>query len=259
MVSEVQSLRSPGFGAGQHSDFTTARTRSVQGADRDPQGVVRVRAPNPSPLTLDGTNSYVVGGWVVDPGPADEGHLAALRAAAPAEGIVGVVLTHSHADHSEGAGLLGVPVTLPREGEQIGPFRAIATPGHSRDSVSLLHGRICFCGDTVLGVGSVFIDPAEGSLSAYMESLERLRALDLDVICPGHGPYVEDPRAKLDEYVEHRMDREHRLVAALETGLREPDDLLDEVWADAPAELRPAAALTLQAHLDKLREEGRLE
>jgi glyoxylase-like metal-dependent hydrolase (beta-lactamase superfamily II) len=231
----------------------------VEGTDRDPEGVVRVRAPNPSPLTLDGTNSYVVGGWVVDPGPADEGHLAALRAAAPAEGIEGVVLTHGHADHSEGADLLGVPVTLPRDGEDVGPFRALATPGHSPDSVSLLQGRVCFCGDTMLGVGSVFIDPAEGSLSAYMESLRRLRELDLDVICPGHGPYIEDPRAKLDEYIEHRLDRERRLVAALDSGLREPDELLDEVWSDVPAELRPAAALTLQGHLEKLREEGRLE
>jgi glyoxylase-like metal-dependent hydrolase (beta-lactamase superfamily II) len=168
------------------------------------------------------------------------------------------VLTHSHADHSEGAELLGAPVTLPAGGEEVGPFQAIATPGHSPDSVSLLRGRICFCGDTVLGVGSVFIDPWEGSLSAYMESLRRLRELELDVICPGHGPYVEDPQAKLDEYIEHRLDRERRLVAALEAGLSEQDELLDEVWSDAPAELRPAAALTLQAHLDKLREEGRL-
>ena len=231
----------------------------VQAADHDPEGVVRVRARNPSPLTLDGTNSYVVGGWVVDPGPADESHLAALRAAAPPGGIEAVVLTHTHADHSEGADLLGVPVTLPHDGEEVGPFRAIATPGHSPDSVSLLHGRICFCGDTVLGTGSVFIDPGEGSLSDYMDSLRRLRALDLDVICPGHGPYVEDPRAKLDEYIEHRLDRERRLVAALDAGLRERDELLDEVWSEVPEELRPAAALTLEAHLEKLREDGRLE
>ena len=216
-----------------------------------------MRAPNPSPLTLDGTNSYVVGAWVVDPGPADERHLAALRAAAP-DGIEGVVLTHSHADHSEGAELLGVPVTLPGDGDVVGPFTALATPGHSPDSVSLLHGRICFCGDTVLGVGSVFIDPNEGSLLDYLASLRRLRELQIDVICPGHGPYVDDPRAKIEEYIDHRLDRERRLVAALDSGLRDHDDLLDEVWSDAPAELRPAAALTLEAHLAKLREEGRL-
>jgi glyoxylase-like metal-dependent hydrolase (beta-lactamase superfamily II) len=229
----------------------------MNAGDHDPPGVVRVRADNPSALTLDGTNSYVVGRWVVDPGPADRTHLDALRAAAT-QGIEGVVLTHSHSDHAEGAGELGAPVTLPREGEEVGPFRALATPGHSADSVCLLAGLTCFTGDTVLGTGSVFIAPGEGSLSAYLESLRRLRGLELDVICPGHGPYVWDPRAKLDEYIEHRLDRERRLLAALDSGLRDRDDLLEAAWSDAPAELRPAAALTLAAHLEKLAEEGRL-
>jgi glyoxylase-like metal-dependent hydrolase (beta-lactamase superfamily II) len=168
------------------------------------------------------------------------------------------VLTHSHADHAEGAEDLGAPVTLPGDGQEVGPFRALATPGHSPDSVCLLHDGACFTGDTVLGTGSVFIAPGEGSLSAYLDSLRRLRELDLEVLCPGHGPYVWEPHAKLDEYIEHRLDRERRLVAALEAGLRERDELLDEVWSDAPGELRPAAALTLEAHLEKLREEGRL-
>jgi glyoxylase-like metal-dependent hydrolase (beta-lactamase superfamily II) len=229
----------------------------VQAAHRDPPGVTRVRAPNPSPLTLDGTNSYVLGRWVVDPGPADPLHLEAVRAAAR-DGIEGVVLTHSHADHSEGAGKLGVPVILPSDAQEVGPFRAVATPGHSADSVCLLAGGACFTGDTVLGSGSVFVTPGEGSLSAYLDSLRRLRELELDVICPGHGPYVWDPKAKLDEYIEHRLDRERRLLAALDAGLRDRDDLLDAAWADAAPELRPAAALTLAAHLEKLAEEGRL-
>ena len=222
-----------------------------------PQGVVRVRAPNPSPLTLDGTNTYVVGRWVVDPGPALESHLDAVRAAAN-DGIEGVVLTHSHADHSEAAELFGAPVTLPRDGETVGPFTALGTPGHSRDSVCLLMGRVCFTGDTVLGEGSVFIAPGEGSLSAYLHSLRRLRSLDLEVLCPGHGPYVWDPAAKLDEYVAHRLDRERRLLDALDAGVRTEEELLDAAWSDVPAALRPAAAVTLAAHLEKLREEGRL-
>jgi glyoxylase-like metal-dependent hydrolase (beta-lactamase superfamily II) len=229
----------------------------MQRADRDPPGVVRVRANNPSPLTLDGTNSYVVGRWVVDPGPADPGHLEALMSAAGGE-VEGVVLTHSHPDHAEGADRLGAPVTLPADGEEVGPFRAVGSPGHSPDSVCLLLGSACFTGDTVLGKGSVFIDPGEGSLGAYLDSLRRLRELELEVLCPGHGPYVWDPHAKLDEYIEHRLDRERRLVAAFDAGLREREDLLDEVWSDVPAELRPAAGLTLEAHLAKLREEGRL-
>jgi glyoxylase-like metal-dependent hydrolase (beta-lactamase superfamily II) len=222
-----------------------------------PDGVIRVRAPNPSPLTLDGTNTYVVGRWVVDAGPALAPHLDAVRRAAE-DGIEGVVLTHSHADHSEGADQLGAPVTLPADGDSVGPFRAVGTPGHSPDSVCLVMGRVCFTGDTVLGEGSVFIAPGEGSLSAYLDSLRRLRSLDLEVLCPGHGPYVWDPAAKLDEYISHRLDRERRLVEALESGLSTQDELLDAAWSDVPAELRGAAALTLAAHLEKLREEGRL-
>jgi glyoxylase-like metal-dependent hydrolase (beta-lactamase superfamily II) len=225
--------------------------------DADPQGVLRVRADNPSPLTLDGTNTYVVDGWVVDPGPADPDHLEAVRRAA-SDGIDGVVLTHSHADHAEGAPELGVPVVLPADGDEVGPFRAVATPGHSADSVCLLMGGICFTGDTVLGAGSVFIAPGEGSLSAYLDSLRRLRELDLEVLCPGHGPYVTDPAAKLDEYIAHRLDRERKLVEALESGLRSDEELLDAAWSDVPAHLRGAAALTLAAHMEKLAEEGRI-
>jgi glyoxylase-like metal-dependent hydrolase (beta-lactamase superfamily II) len=229
----------------------------VQRGDQDPPGVVRVRARNPSPLTLDGTNSYVVARWVVDPGPADASHIDAVRRAAGGE-VEGVVLPHGHAEHAEGAGLLDAPVTLPGDGDEVGPFKALATPGHSPDGVCLLVDRVCFTGDTVLGEGSVFIAPGEGSLGAYLDSLRRLRELELEVLCPGHGPYVWEPHAKLDEYIEHRLDRERRLVAALDAGLREHDELLDEVWSDVPRELRPAAALTLEAHLEKLREEDRL-
>lgn len=225
--------------------------------DADPKGVVRVRAKNPSPLTIDGTNSYVVGRWVVDPGPPDEDHLAAVRSAA-VEGIEGVVLTHGHPDHAEGADRLGAPVVLPRDGEEVGPFRAVGTPGHSPDSVCLLAGATCFTGDTVLGEGSVLISPDEGSLSAYLGSLRRLRRLELEVLCPGHGPYVWKPYAKLEEYIEHRLDRERRLLSALEAGLREHEELLDAAWWDVPPELRFAAELTLRAHLQKLAEEGRL-
>jgi glyoxylase-like metal-dependent hydrolase (beta-lactamase superfamily II) len=216
-----------------------------------------VRAPNPSALTLDGTNTYVVGRFVIDPGPALPTHLDSIRTAVNGS-IEGVVLTHSHADHAEAADLFDAPVVLPRDGESVGPLTALATPGHSPDSVCLLMGRTCFTGDTVLGEGSVFIAPGEGSLSAYLDSLRRLRSLDLEVLCPGHGPYVWDPAAKLDEYIAHRLDRERRLVDALSSGLRTEEELLDAAWSEVPASLRPAAALTLGAHLEKLRSEGRL-
>ncbi len=223
---------------------------------RVPAGVTRVRADNPSPLTLDGTNTYVVAGWVVDPGPLLEGHLAAVKKAAGE--VEGVVLTHDHPDHAEAAEAFRVPVHRPGEGEEAGPFTALATPGHSADSVCLLMGLTCFTGDTVLGEGSVFIAPGEGSLSTYLDSLRRLRSLDLGVLCPGHGPYVWEPVEKIDEYIEHRLDRERRLLAALSEGARREDELLERAWADVPEHLRPAAALTLRAHLEKLAQEGRL-
>jgi glyoxylase-like metal-dependent hydrolase (beta-lactamase superfamily II) len=228
----------------------------------DPKGVQRVRADNPSPLTLDGTNTYLAGGWVVDPGPDDPAHLEAVVEVAGGS-IDGIALTHTHPDHAEGAHTLarmagGVEVVLGQEGDRVGPFDVIATPGHAPDHVVLLWGRIAFVGDNVLGQGSVFIGPGEGSLSAYLDSLRRLRALDLDVICPGHGPYVHDPAAKLDEYLAHRLERERLLLEALEQGARDEDAMLDHAWADVPPALRPAAGLTLRAHLEKLSEEGRL-
>jgi glyoxylase-like metal-dependent hydrolase (beta-lactamase superfamily II) len=235
--------------------------------DRAPDGVVRVRAPNPSPLTLDGTNTYVVGGWVVDPGPADDAHLDRVSDAVSGtarDGIAhGIVLTHAHADHGDGAPRLaerlgGVSVVRPAEGEEVGPLRALATPGHAPDHVCLLFDRVLFCGDTVLGAGSVFIGPGEGSMSAYLASLRRLRELELDALCPGHGPFVWSPREKIDEYLAHRLDRERRLLEALEAGARTREAMLDAAWPEVPPELRPAAALTLEAHLEKLGEEGRL-
>ncbi len=211
-------------------------------------------------MTLDGTNTWIVGGWVVDPGPANAGHLE--RVASAAAPIQGVVLTHSHADHSEGAGALGVDPILPSDGQEVGPFAAIATPGHSADSVCLLHGRILFTGDTVLGAGSVFIAPGEGSLSAYLESLEKLLTLDLDAICPGHGPVVHDPAAKLREYRDHRLDREAKVIAALDAGARTRDELLARAWSEVDFSvspmLRAAGEATLAAHLEKLGDEGRL-
>jgi glyoxylase-like metal-dependent hydrolase (beta-lactamase superfamily II) len=213
-------------------------------------------------MTLDGTNTYVVDGWVVDPGPDDSGHLAAVLEAAPG-GIEGIAITHAHGDHADGAPELarragGVPVVRPRDCERVGPFAAVATPGHSPDSVCLMRDRVCFTGDTVLGAGSVFIAPGDGALAAYLDSLRRLRAHDLDALCPGHGPFVHDPAGKIDEYLEHRLDRERRLLVALEEGARSHDEMLDAAWSEVPVELRPAARVTLEAHLEKLRDEGRL-
>lgn len=241
----------------------------------DEHDVALIRADNPGPFTLSGTNTWVVGRdpcWVIDPGPALDEHLAAIEAEVEARGGArGIVLTHDHADHCEAAQemakRLGVRVAATRaaratvriaDGDEVGPFMVVATPGHAPDHVALVAGPVCFTGDAILGEGSVFIAPDPGALSGYLAALERLQAMDLALLCPGHGPVVEDPHAKIGEYLAHRRDRERRVIAALDGGKRSVDELLDEVWDDAPAVLRPAAAVTLAAHLDKLEEEGRL-
>jgi glyoxylase-like metal-dependent hydrolase (beta-lactamase superfamily II) len=117
---------------------------------------------------------------------------------------------------------------------------------------------VCFTGDAVLGEGSVFIAPDPGALAGYLEGLRRLRERDLDVLCPGHGPSIWDPKVKLDEYIDHRLERERLLLAALAAGRRSTDELLDAAWSDVHAALRPVAAVSLRAHLDKLGDEGRL-
>lgn len=239
----------------------------VADRDRAPEGVVRVRAPNPSALTLDGTNSYVVDGWVVDPGPLIADHLDALVTAAGARGIEGVVLTHSHIDHSEGAETLagragGVAVVKPDGDGDVGPFRTIATPGHAPDHVSLLWGRVLFSGDTLLGEGSVFVGAGEGSMTHYIASLRRLLELDLEAICPGHGPFVWNPHERLEQQLDHRLERERRVLEAIADGGATLDEALDVAWSDTDLTVHPmlreAAKLTLEAHLVKLRDEGRL-
>ncbi len=225
--------------------------------------ILRLVAPNPGPMTHEGTNTYLYGSGpcaVIDPGPDDAGHLEAVRAAAEERGGIGVVLlTHSHGDHAAGAERLGAEVILPSGGEEHAGLRALATPGHAADHVCFLTADgVCFSGDLVLGEGSTFVPPDGGSLSSYMESLRLLQAEPIELICPGHGPWIADPAAKLAEYVAHREMRERRLVAALERGERSRAALLAEVWDDVPDEIRPVAALVMEAHLQKLEAEGRL-
>jgi glyoxylase-like metal-dependent hydrolase (beta-lactamase superfamily II) len=229
-----------------------------------PDDIERLTAPNPSPMTLDGTNTYVVGrdpAVVIDPGPDDAGHIEAVREAAAARGGIGtVLLTHGHGDHSDGVDALGIEPARIEDGMTVAGLRAIATPGHADDHFCFVLDRACFTGDLILGVGSTIVGPREtgGSLLDYLHSLERLQQLDLDVLYPGHGPEIHDPQAKIAEYVEHRMMRERRLVAALDRGERSRAALLAEVWDDVPDQLRGPAAIAMEAHLEKLQDEGRL-
>ena len=239
----------------------------------------RVMAENPGPMTLTGTNTYLYGSdpcWVIDPGPADEAHISAVRAAIEERGgAAGVLLTHSHVDHTGGVQMLGVPVIeFAREAgpngeaEVVGSLDeeldivALFTPGHSADHVCFLAapgiGGPCFSGDLILGWGSTYVPPDGGSLAAYLESLRLLKRWSPDLICPGHGPWITDAEGKIDEYITHREARETGLLEALARGERSRMALLDEVWSDVPEQLRPAANVVMEAHLQKLEAEGRL-
>jgi glyoxylase-like metal-dependent hydrolase (beta-lactamase superfamily II) len=225
--------------------------------------ILRIVAPNPGPMTLEGTNTYVYGAdpcVVIDPGSEDEGHLEAIRATAGERGGIGLVLlTHSHGDHTAGADRLGAEVVLPSGGETHAGLRVLATPGHAADHVCFLsEDGVCFSGDLVLGLGSTIVPPGGGSLAAYMDSLRLLQGETIELIAPGHGPWIADPAAKLAEYVEHREMRERRLLAALDRGERSRAALLAEAWDDIPMELLPMAAMAMEAHLEKLEGEERL-
>ena len=239
--------------------------------------IALIRADNPGPFTLRGTNTWLVGRdpcHVIDPGPALEGHVTAVLAeAARRGGVAGIGLTHDHPDHAGATVAVrdgvadrplvgaarwpGADVVL-CDGDVFGPLGVIATPGHATDHLAFTFEDVCFTGDAVLAESSVFVAPDPGALRGYLAALERLRDLDLAVLCTGHGPPVDDPRGLLGRYLAHRRDRERRLVAALDDGLRGVDELLDRVWDDAPPSLRLAATATLAAHLDKLDEDGAL-
>jgi len=280
MSANVAGMRtSPSNGAGGEEAGLTVEGGSLQ--ERSEAQLLRdhdilwLRAGNAGAMTLSGTNSWVVGrepAWVVDPGPRLDDHIASLLEAIDARGgLGGIALTHDHQDHCEAVPALTARYQAPvaagrgevdilfKEGAHVGPFEALATPGHAVGHFALIADGACFTGDAVLGEGSVFISPSRGAMAGYLRALTRLGLRDdFSVLCPGHGPVVDDPQAKLDQYISHRLDRERRVLNALSGGKRSVDELLDEVWADAPAHLRPAATVTLAAHLDKLDDEGRL-
>ncbi|MGY1801829.1 MBL fold metallo-hydrolase [Blastococcus sp. SYSU D00922] len=251
--------------------------------------VTRVLAPNPSGMTLDGTNTYVVGGpgsgqaVLVDPGPDDAAHLAAVEAALGARGArcVAVLVTHHHGDHAEAAlpwgERFGAPVAAatpavagPRgrvleHGERLGlagtSIDVVATPGHTSDHLAFrLESGAVLVGDHVLGRGTSVVTHPEGDVVAYLESLRRVHDLGPSALYCGHGPELtEDPGAVLDYYLAHRAYREQQLLAALAAGAGTVDELVAAVYAEVPRQLWPAAAQSTRATLAKLHAEGRVE
>ncbi|RFU23503.1 MBL fold metallo-hydrolase [Geodermatophilus marinus] len=257
-------------------------------ADLEPL-VTRVLAPNPGPMTLDGTNTYVVGApgsgraVLVDPGPDDPAHLAAVEAALAARDArcVGVLVTHHHGDHAEAALPWGarfgarVAAADPRvagpggrvlePGERLDlagtVIGVVPTPGHCADHLSFrLESGAVLAGDHVLGRGTSVVTHPEGDVLAYLESLRRVHDLGPSALYCGHGPELtEDPGAVLDYYRAHRAMREQQLLEALAPGPRTVDELVATVYADVPRAVWPAAAHSTRATLAKLLAEGRVE
>ncbi len=249
--------------------------------------VFRVVAPNPSPLTLEGTNSYVIYGdgeaLVIDPGPADAGHVATLVAAAAKRAcrIAAIAVTHGHSDHYPAAALLaertGAPVyahaaaRFPRDrivhdGEEVAvrgaTLIAYETPGHAPDHLAFWFAaeEALFTGDVVLGRGTAVVAPPEGDMRAYRATLRRLRdeLPSARTLFGGHGEPVFEPRAKIDAYIAHRETRERQIIAALAHGERTINELAGDIYRDVDPQLRSAAAAQMLAHLLALERDGRV-
>ncbi len=244
-----------------------------------------VLAPNPGPMTLDGTNTWVLlepgsrEAVVIDPGPLDEGHLEAVVQHVRGRGarVALTVLTHGHHDHAEGAPrfaeLTGAPtMAVGRGHDDLGDgdvvsvgglvLRVVATPGHTSDSISfaLPADHALLTGDTVLGRGTTVVAHPDGELDAYLDSLERIDALTggggVTTILPGHGPTVPDAAAMVAFYRVHRAERLEQVRQALADGAATEADpvegVLRRVYAEVPREVWPAARLSIRAQLDHL-------
>ena len=242
-----------------------------------------VLAPNPGPMTLEGTNTWVLRApgesecMVVDPGPLHEGHLAEVAAAGR---VSAVLLTHGHLDHSEGARrfaeLTGAPVRALDPAHRLGDeglgegdvlacagveLRVLATPGHTSDSLSFVvtgpdGSRAVLTGDTILGRGTTVVAHPDGVLADYLASLHRLADLGDVTVLPGHGPELPSAGAAAEHYLRHREVRLAQVQAALEAGATSPAEIVEQVYADVDKTLWPAATLSVLAQLEHLRRVG---
>lgn len=235
-----------------------------------------VLAPNPGPMTLDGTNTWLLRAsdspscLVVDPGPLHEAHLARVASYGP---VAQVLLTHGHPDHSAGARrfreLTGAPVRALDPAQRLGgeglgegdviaaaglELRVLATPGHSADSLSFVLPDAVLTGDTVLGRGTTVVAHPDGVLADYLDALHRLTAYHSRTVLPGHGPELPDAGAAAEHYLRHRQARLEQVRAALAAGASTPRAVVETVYADVDPVLWPAAELSVRAQLAYLRD-----
>jgi glyoxylase-like metal-dependent hydrolase (beta-lactamase superfamily II) len=257
----------------------------VDGAvERWSELVTRVLAPNPSAMTLEGTNTYVVAAGdsrtalVIDPGPLDFEHVERVVRATEGRMIELVLLTHTHIDHAEGAAAFaeraGAPLAAIDRGwatpdaPGLGPgtvlraagvvLEAVPTPGHAADHCCFWLGveRAMFTGDHILGRGTTVVEWPGGDMSDYLASLETVRSYQPSRLYPGHGPLVTDAAGTIAGYVDHRMERQAQVLDGLRAGDRTPAELVRRIYADVDPGLHPFAELSVRAHLVKLVRDG---
>jgi glyoxylase-like metal-dependent hydrolase (beta-lactamase superfamily II) len=239
--------------------------------------VSRVVAPNPGPYTGPGTNTWLVDAGpvlvVIDPGPDDDSHLAAIERKLAGATVGVVMVTHSHPDHlplaerlaaAHKASIRRYPDLGDGDVVRAGTLNltALYTPGHSADHLCfwIAEDRALFTGDLVLGKGSSMVTYPEGDVAAYLRSLERVAALRPRILFPGHWEPVTDAAGKLEEYRTHRLEREAQVLAEVRRGHGTARELTRRVYGpEVGEELLAAAEMTMRAHLKKLVDEGRVQ